>query len=99
MITAGPCDVCGRAATVGVDLGDDGSLRYCGAEHAPDHLGLALERVEVRADDPHVALWKAINDYARACGGDPGSYVHGNIRRQEAVAAIEAALRRERSGA
>lgn len=40
----------------------------------------------------HVALWNAIGDYAKACGGDPAKYVYGNTPRQNAVAAVERAL-------
>lgn len=38
------------------------------------------------------ALWDAINCYAEACGGTPGEQVHGNARRQQAVAGVEQAL-------
>ena len=36
-----------------------------------------------------VALWEAINSYARACGGDPSKHVYGNAHRMEAVCRVE----------
>lgn len=39
-----------------------------------------------------VALWKAINDYAIACGADPSKHVYGNTARMKAVAAVESAI-------
>lgn len=33
-------------------------------------------------------LWDAINRYAVACGGDPGSHVYGNTARMQAVADV-----------
>jgi hypothetical protein len=45
---------------------------------------------ESRTDaDRHVALWSAINEYARACGGEPAKRTHGNTARMRAVAEIE----------
>jgi hypothetical protein len=44
-------------------------------------------------NDWRIDLWDAINEYATACGGDPGANVYGNTRRQRAVAAVERAAR------
>lgn len=38
-----------------------------------------------------VALWDAVNAYAKACGGDPSKRVYGNVARQRAVVAVESA--------
>jgi len=40
----------------------------------------------------HIELWKYINEYVIACGGDPGAGVYGNVLRQKAVADIETLL-------
>jgi hypothetical protein len=37
-------------------------------------------------------LWAEINSYCVECGGSPGANVYGNVKRQWAVAAIEAAV-------
>jgi len=37
-------------------------------------------------------LWEAINSYAESCGGCPAAYVHGNVRRMDAVVAIESII-------
>lgn len=37
-------------------------------------------------------IWKAINEYAEACGADPEARVHGNTARQRAVVSVERAL-------
>jgi len=44
-------------------------------------------------DEERARLWDAINSYAVACGGTPAGYVHGNVRRQQAVVEIEEVLR------
>lgn len=48
---------------------------------SPERLGSVDHRAQ---------LWDAINDYAIACGGTPGTLIYGNVKRQQAVAEIEA---------
>ena len=43
-------------------------------------------------NEQRVELWKAINHYAEACGGDPSRGVYGSTARQSAVALIESIL-------
>lgn len=63
-----------------------------------DDAPAAQPRAEERAheplgnNDPRIDLWDAINDYATACGGDPGARIYGNTRRQRAAVAVERAL-------
>lgn len=45
-----------------------------------------------------VPLWDAIDDYVRACGGDPSKHVYGNTTRQRAVVAVEAVVSRAIDG-
>ena len=47
---------------------------------------------EMAMDLNRVELWDAINDYVKACGGDPGKHVYGNLTRMDAVAAVERAV-------
>ena len=54
----------------------DGECQHCGADVAVDR----------------VALWNAINDYVRACGGDPSKHVYGNTPRMDAVCRVENAV-------
>jgi anti-sigma factor RsiW len=43
-------------------------------------------------DPRRVALWDAINEYAAACGGDPGNATISG-RRMDAVVAVERVMR------
>ena len=45
-----------------------------------------------------IELWRAINRYAVACGGDPSKNIYGNTARQKAVARIEAAVNEMNEG-
>lgn len=40
--------------------------------------------------DRRVEFWRAVNAYARSCGGNPTRAVYGNTERQRVVAEIEA---------
>ena len=41
-----------------------------------------------------VQLWVAIQEYAVACGGDPGSHVYDAVARQRAVVDVGNAVRK-----
>lgn len=46
----------------------------------------------VLPEELKIELWGAINEYVASCGGDPGGFVQGNIKRQHAVVRVETAV-------
>lgn len=56
----------------------------------------SFERVVTgRPGKPRVELWEAIHEYVRACGGEPGDGLYGNIPAQNAVVEVERAVQAE----
>lgn len=67
----------------------DGSRAGVTAAHTCDRGGRSNCSPCMRFE---VELWNAINCYAISVGGNPARYVHGNIPRMPAVAAVGAVI-------
>ena len=97
-----PCDYCGsgmceRCTDAHDETGVCPSTAPVGvpaAQTRDEQLGLlGREESDMKPGDPiHVALWDAINAYAKSLGGTPSANVYGNTARMRAVVKVETAV-------